>query len=62
MVQWHKHQDSDPAIIWMRKLLNTLGAELSGRAAIPKAAIAKRTQSTGRKRNWTSIADGMDRD
>jgi LysR family transcriptional regulator, nod-box dependent transcriptional activator len=29
VVQWHKHKDRDPAIIWMRKLLNTLGKELS---------------------------------
>jgi DNA-binding transcriptional LysR family regulator len=29
VVQWHKHKDSDPAIVWMRKLLNAFGEALS---------------------------------
>jgi DNA-binding transcriptional LysR family regulator len=31
VVQWHKHQDSDLAIVWMRQLLRSLGGELTGR-------------------------------
>lgn len=32
-VQWHKHVDADPAIIWLRALLKAVAAEISADAA-----------------------------
>jgi len=31
MVQWHKYQERDPAILWFIDLLRTVAAELSGK-------------------------------
>jgi hypothetical protein len=31
MVQWHKYQERDPAILWFIDLLRIVAAELSGR-------------------------------
>ena len=46
-LQWHKYQDRDPAIVWLRALLRELAAEMPAVGATPSAKAAK-ARSSGR--------------
>ena len=48
VVQWHKHKDRDPAILWMRKLLRSLGEELirPSPTGHPPKSVKRRPKST----------------
>lgn len=51
-VQWHKHVDADPAIVWLRALLKTVAAELSaGAPTLRKAERGHKKREHGKSRS-----------
>lgn len=51
VVQWHKHTDRDPALIWFRSLLQSVAVTLDADAALPTRSAKPSSRAGANKRS-----------